>query len=140
MDSSKPTYALDVLRGFDRDCSKLSLIFFSEENIEIIQRSILLKAYREKNTKIPYQKQEDLLVVMRRIYREQSDHVDCDFTEQVRRLNMQVLEGIFPSIASAIDRQLQYLRDIDSTKRVFVPTPQNTKTRRSLPSITSIWK
>jgi predicted transposase YdaD len=140
MEKQKSTYAQDVLRGFDKDCSKLAIIFFSEQNIEIIQRSIILKAYREKQCRIPHQKTEDILLIMRRIYREQSDHVDCNFTEQIRTLNTQVLDAVFPSISAAIDSHLRYLQDIDTTKRVFVPTPQNTKTRRSLPSITSIWK
>ena len=128
----------EVLRGFDKTCSITGELFFSNENIDLIQKQIILSVYKQLNTKIPYQKLEDLLIVMRRIYNENCTHDTCNFTDQVRMLNNTTVHAILPDLVSNIKLHFDYLKKISQPIELLEP-PIHITSRQALPSVTTRW-
>ena len=122
------------------DIGELETRFFSKENIELINKQLILTVYKKTNKKflICNQKEEDLIIVMRYVFIEFARHLPYDITGQIKDLNCNVVGEILPTIVSNVDQKVGYLRDI-STQPVGPPLPINTKNlERTLPSISNI--
>ena len=128
-----------VFRGYDNTCSIVGELFFSNENIDIIQKQIILAVYKKLNTKIPYQKNEDLLIVMRRIYNENAIHQISNYTNQIRILNNITVHTILPDILSSINLHFEYLKAINEPRKIL-DLPIHVTSRQALPSITTKWQ
>ena len=126
----------EVMKGFDKSDSKVGEIFFSQDNVTILQRNICLIIFRELNTKIPYQKEEDLLIIMRHVYITYARHVPCQYKEQIIELNSKVLEIVIPSIIENIKLHNEYIKKIDNAVQPLEP-PINVTSRKTLPSYTT---
>jgi hypothetical protein len=122
------------------DIGELETRFFSKENIELINKQLILTVYKKTNKKflICNQKEQDLIIVMRYVFIEFARHLPYDITGQIKDLNCNVVGEILPTIVSNVDQKVGYLRDI-STQPVGPPLPINTKNlERTLPSISNI--
>jgi hypothetical protein len=122
------------------DIGELETRFFSKENIELINKQLILTVYKKTNKKILIcnQKEEDLIIVMRYVFIEFARHLPYDITGQIKDLNCNVVGEILPTIVSNVDQKVGYLRDI-STQPIGPPLPINTKNlERTLPSISNI--
>jgi len=129
----------EILRGFDSTCSVVAELFFSNENIELIQKQIVLSVFKTLNTRIPFQKTEDVLVIMRKIYNEKCIHQECNFTEQIRDLNNLTVTAILPDLISNVKLHFDYLKKI-SEPMVLLEPPIHVTSRQVLPSITTKWQ
>ena len=78
----------------------LSELFFSEANVEIIQRQLVLAVYNESSRKflIPFQNPKSIEVVMKYIFNENARHLPYDITNQIRELNLKVVDELSPMI------------------------------------------
>jgi len=122
------------------DLGTLETVFFSKENIALINKQLILKVYERSNKQflICNQKEENLIVVMRYFYLEYARHLPYNIKDQIRELNCMVVGEILPTIITNADQKVGYLRDI-STQPVGPPLPINTKNiGRTLPSISNI--
>ena len=128
----------EILRGFDSTCSIVGELFFSNENIDLIQKQIILSVFKQLNTRIPYQSTEDLLVIMRKIYNENCTHQQNNFTEQVRDLNNTTVAAILPDLVANIKLHFDYIKKISEPITVLEP-PIHVTSRQVLPSITTNW-
>lgn len=108
-------------RGYDENCSQLSLIFFSDDNMDILQKKLILGVYRETGVKIPYQQPERLLIAMRHIYTIYSKELPCMYKEQIRELDNRVIEWILPDVVTAVEQHIAYLRDISGDVPLLEP-------------------
>jgi hypothetical protein len=114
--------------------------FFSKENIDLINKQLILRVYQvsKKKFKICPQKEEDLIIVMRYIFIEYARNLPFDIAGQIKDLNCNVVGEILPTVISNVDQKVGYLRDI-STQPVGPPLPINTKSiDRTLPSMDSM--
>jgi len=104
-----------TLKGIQEN-SILSKVFFSEQNIKIIQNKLKWLIYKESNEKfvIGKQNEEELLIVMRSIYLEYSKNLPVSIKEQVGYLNEKVYEDIFPKLYSNVKQYIQYLADVSN--------------------------
>jgi hypothetical protein len=127
-----------VLRGFDDTCSFLGELFFSNDNIDLIQKQLILSVYKKLNTKIPYQNNESLLIVMRRIYKEHCIHQNCNITEQIRTLNNITVDAILPDVLANITQHFEYIKHITEPRKLLEP-PIHITSKQALPSITTKW-
>lgn len=128
------------LKTDEYNIGELETRFFSKENIELINKQLILTVYKKTNKKflICNQKEEDLIIVMRYVFIEFARHLPYDITGQIKDLNCNVVGEILPTIVSNVDQKVGYLRDI-STQPVGPPLPINTKNlERTLPSISNI--
>lgn len=116
----------------------LTFLFFSDNNIDNIQKLTRYLVWKETQYVIDNQSPSELLVIMRSIFLEYSAHpplIDTGMSEEVKqalfarytrevtRLNKIVTDTVVPRIVSQLRQYLDYLRDV---KRIPVyETPQN---------------
>jgi len=127
-----------VFRGFDRAPSKLGEIFFCGENIELLQKQIILTVLKKTNFRIPFQDVEKLVIVMRYIYNTEARNLPCNIKEQIRELNNKVTESVVPDIITNIELQNGYLEKIYGEFKP-IDLPIHVSNRQPLPSITTVW-
>jgi len=91
--------------------SPLVRAFFSEQNLETVQR-LLRDAVRSKTGfAIDRQSDEQLLIVMRAVFADRAANVPRDVPAEVRRLNEAVISTLFNGVVSNMTAHLAYLRD-----------------------------
>lgn len=108
-------YAYSMLKGIQQ-VSIFSLLYFSNENIQEIQKLIKYNVYTIGNHRIDNQNVDELLVIMRAVYLEYSKIPanKQDYTQELAKLNEIVTERSIRIILSAISQQKKYLYDINN--------------------------
>jgi len=103
----------------------LSKVFFSSENVQILQNGIRAGVYEmsEKKFVIAPQNVDTLKIVMRSIYLQYSEHREHDITGQIERLNRLVLNYCIPTVFSEAVGYQKYRLD-QSTLVVPLELPQ----------------
>ena len=117
----------------------LETYFFSDENIDLINKQLIMNVFKKTNGefKISTQKHEDLIIVMRYTFIEYAKHLPFDIANQIRELNCIVIGQILPNIITQITQRKEYLRVI-SEPREILPLPMSESTsNRLLPSVTT---
>jgi hypothetical protein len=120
----------------------LEKTFFSKENIDLINKQLILSVYNSTNKQflICTQKEADLLIVMRYVFIEYSRNLPYDINNQIKKLNYRVVNEILPTVVSNVDQKIGYLKDIE-TQPIGPPLPINTKNlNRTLPSTANYFK
>lgn len=113
-------------------------LFFSKENVEIIQRGIILRVFYEtkKRFKIKPQNPQSIHVVMLNIFNQYARQLPNQIREQIKELNERVLQAVVPRIITEIEQYTEYIKEIH---RPFQPIdrPLNMSSRgnRTLPSV-----
>jgi aspartyl-tRNA synthetase len=116
----------------------LETYFFSNENIDLINKQLILSVFKKTNGefKISNQKNEDLIIVMRYTFIEYAKHLPYDIRNQIKELNTIVVGQILPNVITQITQRKEYLRVI-SAPREILPLPISESTsNRILPSVT----
>ena len=113
----------------------LDEIFFSDENIKLINKQIILTIWKRTNKKykIGFQNKDNLIVVMRYVFLENARHLPYDIKGQIRDLNCQGVGEILPNIITNFEQKLGYLRDIER-RQPLVDLPKSSTADRTLPS------
>ena len=116
-------YFNNVLRGM-WEPNKLSIIFFSSENIQIIQNGIRSGVYEKSdgNFLIGPQDIDTLLIIMRSVYLQHSVNKPDDIAQQISSLNQIVLNYAIPQILGEAKGYIKYKQDI-STLAVPIQRP-----------------
>tara|TARA_X000000950_G_scaffold275730_1_gene362540 strand:+ start:2335 stop:2862 length:528 start_codon:yes stop_codon:yes gene_type:complete len=118
----------------------LSNLFFSQSNIEIIQRQIVLNVFKKSDKKylIPFQNQKSLEIIMKYIFNFNAKNLPFNITEQIRELNYYVSGEITPMILNNIKSKQEYLREIAAPPPVNdLPVNVNSAGNKTLSSFTS---
>ena len=133
-----------AIGGLQMENTPVSLIFFSDENMERIQKQIKIQVNNLSKGKFKLQVNQDaddLLIAMRYIYIEHSKNLPTQTVRQVKKLNEKVLEFIIPDIITNIKQSQAYLKDITTPKQMMdQPLNVNNKGRRTLPSVDTLWR
>ena len=103
-----------ISRTYQQSC--VSGLFFSIENIDIIQKGLKNKVYSISNGKyvIGRQSETELKIIMRSIYYQYGKNNSENVVEQVRDLNKLVLEWSVPQIITNIQQHNSYIQDIST--------------------------
>jgi hypothetical protein len=133
-------YMAQMATGNQHASTTLNMIFFSQENVKIIQN--LLKKETLKRTKgkiiIDDQDETDLILLMRDTYFEYARNVPHHVAQQVKELNNIVVETAIPGIMTNIKAYMSYIRDITlPIDPIDRPVNVSSAGRRTLPSVTS---
>jgi len=131
----------NMFRQPECNIDRLTDVFFSDENIELINKQLVLTVFKKSNDryKIPFQKKEDLIIVMRFIYDKDARHLPFKIKEQIKQLNCSVIKEILPNIITQVEQNITYLDNLDKPI-VPLPPPINVnKLNKTLPSISSIF-
>lgn len=113
--------------------------FFSDENISLINKQLMVSVYNKTNglIKISDQSKESLIIVMRYVFLEYARHLPYDIKGQIKELNCRVVGEVLPSIITNATQRIDYLKEIESPFGL-VPLPKNVnKGNRTLQSITN---
>ena len=90
--------------------------FFSEKNIEYLQKRIKTLVYERTKTRIAPQDPNTLYIVMNSLYDEQRF-----FLTNLGQLNQKVLEDIVPNLVSKIRMRETYMRDRFEPRQILDP-------------------
>ena len=103
----------------------LSTMFFSAENIDIVQNGIRAGVHKMSNGELIVDKQDydQIKIVMRAIYLQYSLHKEDNIREQIEELNKMVLDYCIPKVYGEAVSYMKYRRDIST-----LPTPQENPT------------
>uniref|UniRef100_A0A6C0HJ19 Minor capsid protein P8 central region domain-containing protein n=1 Tax=viral metagenome TaxID=1070528 RepID=A0A6C0HJ19_9ZZZZ len=110
----------------------LSQLFFSAENIQILQNGIRAGVYKMSNGQInvPPQNIDSLKIIMRGTYLQYAEHYENGITQQIERLNTIVLDYCVKSVYGEAIGYLKYCQDQSSLVVPFdrpIPTDREYK-------------
>ena len=105
----------------------LNKVFFSDFNIQVVQKSIRQAFKNKTGVSIDYQNASDLYAIMRVVFINNAGNNYANVNEQVKFMNSVVIKTTLPQIQSGVAQYMGYIRDIDTL--VVPPTPPaNTST------------
>jgi hypothetical protein len=109
---NRTTEYREALAGTWED-NVLAQVFFSKENIQIVQNGLRAGVYKASNEKyiIAPQNIDTLKIIMRSIYLQYAEHYADKITEQVERLNKLVLDYAIPTVYNETVGYLKYCQD-----------------------------
>lgn len=105
--------------------SPLSETFYSNANLEYLQKAIIESVKKETGYTIGRQNDMDLYNLMRKVYTDYVVNDGSDIAPQVSKMNAVVVSEATRTIKSAVIADLMYLRDI-STMPVPPEIPKST--------------
>ena len=119
----------------------LGELFFSQENINRIQKMIKYEVFVRTNGKYKLeidQNESDVLIVMRDIYITCGKNLPYKVIHQVKELNHRTIEKIIPDMISMIKQDDEYIKQLDKPlDPIPLPVCMSSKGRISLPSVTT---
>ena len=123
----------------DDDNILLRNVFFSDENVEIINKQLILTIYKksEKKYLIDHQPSVKLNIIMNYVYVNYAKNYKCNISKQIKELDTIVVDEITQSILSEVNLRLYYLDDIATGKKLL-PLPENSRKSKMLASIDSL--
>lgn len=123
------------------ECNQTNLedIFFSDDNIDLINKQLILNVFYKTNKQIKLgnQSKDSLLIVMRYVFIEYAKHLPYNIIEQIIELNNYVIKEILPLVMTNIDQKINYLKEINNPRQLIDP-PINISKTKPLKSITSV--
>ena len=105
----------------------LNSLFFSEFNMNLIQRAIRQMFKDETGISIDYQNKDDLFSIMRVVFINNAGNHAKGVNEQVKFMNSVVIKTALKQIRSGVAQYVGYIKDIDTIAVPPVP-PMNTST------------
>ena len=108
----------------------LSLAYFSSENINIIQNNIRKGVYDKSNGEfvIGLQDEDELKIIMRSVFLQNSLNLETNIREQIRDLNALVESYAIGQVYKEAISYLKYKRDA-SNMYALLALPSNSSTR-----------
>ena len=113
-------------------CSELAEIFFSNENLDLIQKKLVLEVFKQTNCRIPFQSNDQLLIIMRSIYGTHAKNHPCEYAKQVKELDDAVVASILPDVVSSIQLNIAHKKSVLGQDRPLLDLPLNVTKRSSL--------
>ena len=117
-------YQNEALKTILTRTDKLQQVFFSEQNVQIIQNNLRQIVYKKSGHVIQNQSYDNLYIVMRSIYLQYSKHINTNIKPQIKELNQLVYNYAVPNILSNIEQYLGFKKHI-STLPIPLSHPKN---------------
>lgn len=110
---NKSTSYSSALAGNDWEDNILARVFFSAENIQILQNGLRAGVHKMSSEKIviPNQNLDQLKIIMRSTYLQYAEHIPENTRQQVERLNKIVWDYVVPSVYNEAVGYLKYMQD-----------------------------
>ena len=107
----KPQNFQNSLKGI-QDNNILNSAFFSQRNINNIQKQIQRKVLEKTNYTIGRQSDLQLQIIMRSIFLQYSKNLNCDYANQIRDLDKKVTDFAVDRIVIEISQFLEYRKEV----------------------------
>ena len=95
----------------------LNTLFFSEFNMNLLQRGIRKKYKNRTGISIDKQNQNDLYSIMRVVFINNSGDHNANVQEQVRYMNSIVIKTASSQVQTGVSQLMGYLRDTESNAK-----------------------
>ena len=95
-----------------QDNNVLNKAFFSQRNINNVQKQIQKKVLERTNYTIGRQSDLQLQIIMRSIFLQYSKNLNCDYANQIRDLNKKVTDYAVDRIVIEISQFLEYRKEV----------------------------
>lgn len=130
---SKATPYTDAVQGIFYNTA-LSDIFFSGENIQIIQNGLRVGVYEKSKNKfiIGEQDMDTVKVIMRSIFLQHATHSNTDIKGQIEALNQIVLDEMIPKVYGEAIGYMNYRRDASTIAVPMTPPVMSRTNERQL--------
>jgi hypothetical protein len=115
------------LNSIKQTPTPLNTLYFSEFNMNLIQRAIRQKFKDETGVSIDYQNKDDIFSIMRVVFINNAGNHTEAINSQVKFMNSLVIKTALGQIRSGVAQYMGYVRDIDSIALPPEP-PVNTST------------
>ena len=111
----KTLFSTSQIKGI-REESPLSQYFFSNDNIEGIQKSIRYDIYNKTNNVVDFQSTNELLIIMRSIFLKFADNSvnSLDFLPHLLSLNQKVIDFSVGQIDTQVQQYGSYISRLES--------------------------
>jgi hypothetical protein len=98
------------------ETTRLQTVFFSEKNIEVLQKLIAYHVWVQSNKRHRIGRQDDnqLKIVMKSVYLTYGKNQDHDILGQVKQLNSYVLDFCVPEVLSNVEQYLSYKQRVSN--------------------------
>ena len=118
--ANKSSAFREALAGVLED-NVLSRVFFSAENLQIIQNGIRAGVYKmsQNDIVVPQQNVVQLKNIMRSYYLQYAENFPKDITKEIERLNKMVLDYSINDVYNSAVSYQKYLRDISTLPTLF---------------------
>lgn len=97
---------------YEEKPTPLSNAFFSDRNVEIINRAVVADVYRFTDILIVEQDEQDILMVMKAIYMDKPELQGTDIRDKLRELDILVINSIVKDIVPTIKLHNNYLERV----------------------------
>jgi hypothetical protein len=94
--------------------NEVNSLFFSQRNVDALQHGIRYTIYNKINTVIDNQSERELRVIMRSMYLQYARNLPANIIEQVRELNVKVLDYVIPKLIIEVKQYDTYIKDASS--------------------------
>jgi len=125
-----------ALKTTNKCNSKVSLLFFSGDNISRIQSQIREAVFEKSNGKIKIivdQDENHLIIAMTRVFAYYSENRENHVVRQVKELNRALLDYIVPDMITNAKQQYLYVKHInEAIQPIPLPINVNSKGRKAL--------
>lgn len=128
----------DIYKNKDFSVGLVQNLFFSRENVDLVQKQIVMKVFYDTNKrfKIPFQDPQAIKVVMLSIFNEYGRNLPTNITEQIRELNKRVCDSVVPYIITELEQKADYIKEIHQPfQTIDRPLNMSSRGNRSLPSV-----
>ena len=103
----------------------LNDMYFSEQNMNLLQRAIRSEFLKQTGLKIDYQNPNDMYAIMRSVFINNHQNGYSKVDEQIRHMNGVVIREALKQIKTGVSQFFTYVQDLD--KPIVPPaTPENT--------------
>lgn len=108
-----------------QEVTPLNSIYFSDGNINLLQKAIRQVFLDKSGLKIDYQDRNDLIAIMRQVFINNQQNGYSKVDEQIRFMNGIVIKEAVKQIQTGVSQFYSYVRDLD--KPIVPPAiPENT--------------
>ena len=116
------THNRDMIKSMKYEESELKLKFFSNQNVDYLQKMIQEEVYRKTNKKhsIGRQADDQLLIIMKSIYLQHGRFLDVYIDEQTTELNRKVSDECARIILPNLAQHLHYIENLDKNISEFI--------------------
>ena len=117
----------EMLKSLQQTQTPLNSLYFSEFNLNLIQRAIREQFKKNTGISIDYQNPSDLLAIMRAVFVDNSTDQFTQVCDQVKHMNSIVINTAIGQINTGVSQYLGYINDIEQPVRPM-DNPVNTST------------
>lgn len=127
-----------MLETPDPAAPDLEALFFSPENVDIVQKMVVLQVFKRSNKQFHMDAPPETTILhwMRYIFSIHALHLPFNVTQQIRQLNQMVCDLVVPRAIVQAQQYIGYLRD-KFQERELLDLPVNASTRRGAKTVPS---